>query len=439
LYSINLGLFLHPVKQVELKLVSKKSSLSGDILIPASKSHTIRAVAIATMAKGRSVLHNPLKSADTYSAMRAGQEFGAEIKEEETVWIVDGIGGKISPAARFIDVANSGTTLRIFTALAALANHPLSFDGDSSIRKRPMTPILSALRRLGAISEPQNDKCPVTITGPIHGGITRVDGISSQFLTSLLIATPLVEGDTEIIVENLHEKPYIEITLDWLRSQNIKFEQKGLDWFRVKGNQHYTAFDRRIPADFSSATFALCAAAVTRSEIVIKGLDFSDHQGDKMVFDYLKAMGMKMNQEKNGIRVKGEELTGIEIDMNATPDALPAMAVAGCFAKGKTKLLNVAQARLKECDRISAIATELTKMGAKIEELKDGLIIEQSDIHGALVHGYDDHRMVMALAIAGLAVKGETIIDTAESVKITYPSFVEDMVKIGAKLERIND
>jgi 3-phosphoshikimate 1-carboxyvinyltransferase len=430
---------LHAVKYIELKLISRKSTLKGEILIPSSKSHTIRAVAIATMADGISTLHNPLKSADTYSSIRAAQEFGAKVKEEETRWIIEGIAGKISPAACFVDVANSGTSLRIFTALAALASHRIGFDGDNSVRKRPMAPLLYALKRLGAIVEPQNERCPFTINGPIQGGKTRVDGLSSQFLTALLFATPLINGDTEIEVENLHEKPYIEITLDWLRRQNIQFEHKGLDWFAIKGNQQYKAFERQIPADFSSATFALCAAAVTDSEILIKGLDFTDHQGDKMVFEHLKMMGVKMQQAKDGLWVKGGELTGIEIDMNATPDALPALAVVGCFAQGKTKLLNVAQARLKECDRISAIATELTKMGGKIQELKDGLIIEQSVLHGTQVHGYEDHRMVMALAIAGLGVPGETTVDTSEAIKITYPSFVEDMSRIGAQFERIND
>ncbi len=422
-----------------MRLLSRKSSLSGEILIPSSKSHTIRAVAIAAMAEGVSSLRNPLISADAYSAIRAAQEFGAKVKEEKSVWTIEGVGGRVSPAATFVDVANSGTTLRIFTALAATAGHRIGFDGDNSIRKRPMAPLISALTNLGAIIEPHTDKCPFTINGPIHGGYTQVNGLSSQYLTSLLFATPLIDGDTEIVVDDLHERPYVEITLDWLRSQNIKFDHKGLNWFSIKGNQRYKSFDRQIPADFSSATFAVCAAAVTGSEILIKGLDFNDHQGDKMVFEYLQRMGVKMQQEKDGLRVKQGSLNGIEIDMIDTPDALPAMAVVGCFASGQTKLLNVAQARLKECDRISATAAELRRMGGKIEELEDGLIINQSDLYANTVHGYEDHRMVMALAVAGLGVKGDTIVDTAESIKITYPSFVEDMKNIGAQFERIND
>lgn len=415
-----------------MKIESQKSALAGDILIPASKSHTIRAVAIATMAEGESVLRNPLESADARAAFRAAAEFGATIIEEDGCWRIKGIGKEISPAADFVDVANSGTTLRIFSALATLSSRYITFDGDKSIRKRPMTPLLSALRNLGGSVKAYQDKCPFAVKGPLQGGKTTVDGISSQFLTALLFTAPLSDGETEIIVENLHEKPYVEITLDWLRHQKIKFEQKELEWFRIPGGQRYTAFDKQIPADFSSATFAVAAAAVTRSELLIRGLDFNDHQGDKAVFDYLKKMGMLIRHEKKGVRVIGDELNGITIDMNATPDALPAMAVVACFAKGTTKLLNVAQARLKECDRIAAVTSELRKMGANIEELADGLVIHQSELTGTEVHGYDDHRMVMALAIAGMAATGKTTVDTAEAVSVTYPTFTEDMKKLGA-------
>jgi 3-phosphoshikimate 1-carboxyvinyltransferase len=421
-----------------LKFVSTQSKLSGDITVPASKSHTIRAVAIATMASGQSILRNPLESADARSAFRAAAEFGAKIRVEENAWIIDGVGGQINQVASFVDVANSGTTLRIFSALAALASHDITFDGDASIRKRPMTPLLSALKRLGANVKSLDDKCPFTIHGPLKGGKTKVNGISSQFVTALLFSSPLAKGDTEIVVENLHEKPYVEISLEWLRSQNIQFDQKGLEWFRIKGNQEYKAFDRQIPADFSTATFALCAAAITQSEILIRGLDFSDHQGDKKVFNFVEQMGVELVHKPEGILVKGKPLKGIDIDMNDTPDALPALAVLGCFASGKTRLLNVEQARLKECDRLKAITTELKKMGANIEELPDGVIIGQSDLRGANVHGYDDHRMVMALALAGLAASGETIVDTAESADVTYPGFFIDFLKMGAKFEKIN-
>ena len=417
-----------------MKLRSTKSTLSGEILIPASKSHTIRAVSIAAMAQGVSVLRNPLLSADALSSIAGAREMGAEIETGKD-WTIRGVGGKPVTSCRLIDVGNSGTTLRIQTALCALADHPVKLDGDKSIRTRPMTPLLSALEKLGVkVLESSEGKCPFVIQGPIRGGKTIVNGISSQFLTALLIACPLAEGDTEIIVENLHEKPYVEITLDWLRKMNIQFEQKGLDWFFIKGGQQYKAFERAVPADFSSATFSACAAAITGSEVLIRGLDFADHQGDKALFSYLEKMGVSLKRTQKGIFVKGGKLHGIDIDMNDTPDALPSLAVTGCFASGTTRLLNVAQARLKECDRITASVTELSKMGARIEELKDGMVIHHSKLKGTHVHGYDDHRMVMALVVAGLAAEGETIVDTAEAVKVTYPTFVEDMGRIGAKI-----
>jgi 3-phosphoshikimate 1-carboxyvinyltransferase len=298
-----------------------------------------------------------------------------------------------------------------------------------------MMPLLSALENLGVeIIDSSGGKCPFTIKGPIKGGKTTVNGVSSQFLTALLIACPLAPTDTEIIVESLNEKPYIEITLDWLRRMGINFEKQGLEWFKIYGKQQYKAFEREIPADFSSAAFPLCAAAITNSELLIKGLDFSDHQGDKAVFGYFEKMGMEIRHVPEGVKVSGNGLAGVDIDMNATPDALPAMAVAACFAKGTTRLLNVPQARLKECDRIAAMTKELTKLGARVEELSDGLVIHQSRLKGTEVHGYDDHRLVMALSVAGLAAEGETVVDTAESASVTFPSFVADMKKLGAQL-----
>jgi 3-phosphoshikimate 1-carboxyvinyltransferase len=417
-----------------LKLISEKSHLTGEIQIPASKSHTIRAVAIAGMAEGKSLLVNPLVSSDTLSCINGIKEFGAAVNQLRNLEIT-GIKGIITADCKKIDVGNSGTTLRILTALAALASHPVTFDGDASIRQRPMIPLLKALENLGAKVDSKDGKCPVIVRGPIKGGKTSINGISSQFVTALLIACPLAENNTEIFVENLHEKPYLEITLDWLGRQGIKYENKGLDWFKIKGGQRYKAFERFIPADFSTATFPLCAAAIAGSNVLIRGLDFSDHQGDKKVFRFIEKMGARIKYTSEGVLVSSGKLRGIEIDMNATPDALPALAVVACFAEGRTRLFNVAQARLKECDRISATATELKKMNAEVDEQEDGLIIKKSKLAGTNVCGYDDHRMVMALTLAGIASEGQTIVDSAESVNITYPSFIEDMKSLGANIK----
>jgi len=421
-------------KAGKVKITSRRSSLVGSILIPASKSHTIRAVAFATMADGISVLKNPLMSDDARSALAAARVMGAVVNEDSD-WTIEGISGRVEPAGSYIDVGNSGTSLRIFTALSALFNQAVKFDGDDSIRQRPMMPLLSALETLGVkIVETTSGKCPFIVQGPIKGGSTRVNGISSQFLTALLIACPIAEGDTEIFVDNLNERPYVEMTLAWLKKFNIEPERQGLEHFFIKGGHKYNAFEMAIPGDFSSAAFPLCAASITGSSVLIRGLDFSDHQGDKEVFSFLSKMGIDMKHSAEGVLVKGGKMKGIDIDMNNTPDALPAMAVAGCMAEGTTRLLNVPQARLKECDRIAATAAELKKMGADIEELEDGLVIRQSRLKGTNVHGYNDHRMVMALAVAGLSADGETVVDTANAVGVTYPGFVKDMQSLGAEL-----
>lgn len=391
------------------------------------------------MTNGVSVLSNPLMSDDARSALNASKISGAEITEGNE-WIIKGTYAGKGFRGGNIDVGNSGTSLRIFTALTALFDKEVRFDGDNSIRTRPMLPLLSALENLGVkIIETSAGKCPFVIQGPIKGGKTSVSGLSSQFLTALLIACPLAMGDTEITVDTLNEKPYVEMTLDWLEKSGIKLYREGLERFVIQGNQHYMPFNREIPGDFSSAAFSLCAAAITGSVITIKGLDFKDHQGDKEVFTFFRDMGIEMVFTDEGVTVKGGLMRGIDIDMNNTPDALPAMAVAACFAEGTTRLLNVPQARLKECDRIAATATELKKMGADITELEDGLVIRKSRLKGTSLHGYHDHRMVMALAVAGLAAEGETVIDTADAAGVTYPGFVNDMRNIGADFNLINE
>jgi 3-phosphoshikimate 1-carboxyvinyltransferase len=268
------------------------------------------------------------------------------------------------------------------------------------------------------------------------GGRAYVDASkTSQYLTSLLINCPLASGDSDIVVHNVVERPYIEMTLGWLDEQGIRYEKEGFEHFVIPGGQSYQAFEKSIPADFSSATFFLCAAAITGSELTLLGLNMADSQGDKAVVDMLREMGAKIEELPEGIRVTGGSLKGGEFDLANTPDALPALAVTACFAEGITRLVNVAQARHKETDRIRAMRRELSKMGARIEELPDGLEITGSLLHAAKVNGHKDHRIVMALAVAGLACERRTEIDTAESVSVTFPNFAELMRSAGANMQ----
>ena len=425
-----------------MKLIVNKSRLAGEVKIPASKSHTIRAVAIASLATGQSTIRNPLVSGDTQAAVRTYQALGAKIDTSDPkLWKVIGTGGKLTVPKEIIDVGNSGTTLRIAMGSAALvkSGQTTTFTGDEQIQSRPVGLLINSLSDLGAKckSIKNNGKAPVEITGRLTGGKTAIAASTSQYLSSLLLCTPLAAEDTEIDVTLLNEPDYVQMTLDWLDKQSIEYENQKLRKFKIKGNQGYNAFDVTIPADFSSATFFLCAGALFAEEITLLGLDFSDSQPDKAVVDYLKAMGANITTRTDSVTVKATVLKGTELDMNKTPDALPAMAVTAAFAKGTTTLINVPQARTKETDRIRCMAEELKKMDIDVEELPDGLTIQQSRPKSAELHGRSDHRIVMALSLAGLSLDDQTIIDTAEAMSVTFPDYVELMKSIGANIELV--
>ncbi|MHC4353663.1 MAG: 3-phosphoshikimate 1-carboxyvinyltransferase [Planctomycetota bacterium] len=423
-----------------MKLIVEKSRLKGTVAIPGSKSHTIRAVAIASLAEGESLIRDPLDSSDTRAAVACYRAMGAEIDTSDPkCWRVSGAGGRIRTPEQIIDVGNSGTTLRVAMGSAALAgaDQKISFTGDEQIQTRPVGPLIDSLNDLGAgcVSLRGNGKVPVEITGKLAGGKTTIAAATSQYLSSLLLCAPLASADTQIDVNLLNEPGYVQMTLDWLDKQQIEYENQQMGRFSIKGNQSYKAFDASVPADFSSATFFLCGAALAGDDVTLLGLDFADSQPDKAVVDYLKTMGADISVGSDSVVVRACGLHGADLDMNETPDALPAMAVTAAFAEGTTKLLNVPQARNKETDRIACMAQELKKMDVEVEELADGLIIEGGRPKPAVLHGWADHRIVMALSLAGLNLDSRSSIGTAEAISVTFPDYVGLMRNIGANME----
>lgn len=428
-----------------MEIILKPARMCGAIDIPGSKSHTIRALLIALFAHGRSTLSNALDSQDTNACMQLCECLGAHMKwmenspSEPPTLIVDSSGVRIEEASAklqpiIIDCGNSGTTLYLASAMctAGLGGRTIEFRGDRQLASRPIGPLLDSLSDLGATIARTADELPFTINGPLAGGATSMECKTSQYLSALLLASPLAKGDTHIEVPLLNERPYVKMTQYWLDKQNIEYKcNNRLSSFMIKGNQTYKTFDECIGGDYSSATFFFCGAAITGGEITVRGLDRNDPQGDKAVLDVLERMGCTVTWHGDAVTVEGpNRLKAGEFDLNDIPDALPALAVASCFADGPVRLYNVWQARLKETDRIAAMASRISRLGGRAKELDDGLEIHPVDcFHATSIDGFGDHRIVMAMALASLRSRSGLTIEDAHEAAVTFPTFFELFAK----------
>jgi 3-phosphoshikimate 1-carboxyvinyltransferase len=429
-----------------MRVSISKSSVKGEVFAPPSKSYTHRAITLAALSK-ESIVRRPLISADTLATIRASEMFGASVKREEENLIIHGFNGKPNVPDDVIDAANSGTTLRLMTAIAGLTDGITVLTGDSSLRTRPNGPLIKVLNQLGArtCSTRGNERAPLVVKGGIEGKEVSIDGsISSQFISAILIACPLAENSTTLsIIGKLKSRPYVEVTIEMLELAGVKIhtdESNGTK-FIIPGKQKYNLKEYTIPGDFSSASYLLAAAAMTEgSEITVKNL-FPSKQGDKLIIETLKKMGADISWDKEAgvVTVRGgRKLKAITFDAGATPDLVPTVAVLAAIAEGTSRIENAEHVRYKETDRLRALATELPKLGVKLKEEKDSLTITGGKLKGAEVHGWDDHRIVMSLALAGM-VAGNTTIDTTESVAISYPDFFKDMSNLGVKIKQISE
>lgn len=414
--------------------------------IPPSKSHSIRAILFATMATGRSFLKGLLESPDIEAALSAAKALGAGVhRENSTDVTIDGVAGVPKLTTDEIDVGNSGQVLRFFGALAALSSQPILFKGDASISsQRTIEPLLHALNQLGARAESlnQNGFAPMRVQGPMRSGRVDLCGRDSQPVSGMLIATAFLGGPTTIQTQNAGELPWIALTLSWLDRLGIGYRAEGPGHYQVKGGAQYRGFSYQPPGDFSSAAFPAIAALITGQEVTLDNLDSKDVQGDRQLFDYLHAMGALIEEDftHNKVHIKpGLALQGISIDVNPLIDALPILAVLGCFAKGETHLTNALPARGKECDRIHVMAQSLKRLGADIEEESDGLKIRSSTLKAPLdgkpFSSYGDHRIAMALTVAALFTQGELVIEGVGCIEKSYRTFVQDMRLLGACIQ----
>ncbi len=321
--------------------------------------------------------------------------------------------------------------------------------GDESIRtlRKISRNLFEPFEALGVqiISTKNDGMAPLLIKGKVDGGIAHMDGIGCQPVFSVLIASAFSQKPVEVFASNPGEKAYIDLLLYWFRKVGLDYEnvENKYEHYRFPGNKPPRAFDAEIPLEWSAPAYPLLAAILTpNSEITVRGMNWEDLYGDKQVISILRDMGASIRIDDDALTARTSELHGIEIDMNDLPDQVPTIAVAACFARGKTAIKNALTARWKECDRIAAMCRELSKMGANVIEKEDGLIIDQDGtwtLQPARLDGYYDHRMVLSLALAGMQIEGETRISDAQMVEKSFENFIPDMRNVGANLRLVEE
>ncbi len=462
-----------------MKAIAKKSVLSGHITVPGSKSHTIRALILAAMADGISHISNPLPSNDCLSTAAAVRKIGADVdfgnSENEvgnsnensaeksvgnsaggTVWTVKGAGAGLHLPDGEIDVGNSGSLMYFLCPVLSTLSGECTFTGDESICRRPVNHLIDALCQLGADARSLKggETPPFSFCGPIDVNRTLVtEGALSQYISGFMMAASRLNGTLKMELWNPKETPYLTMTKLWLESVgvpvNISSDFKKIS---VTGPVPFKAFDRAVPSDWEGVAFPLIAALISDSEIVIDNVDGSGSQGDDKIVEVLQSVGAdiewKRDEEKlivrGGKALSTKNLPGGElvVEMSAFPDAICALAVIACFIEGKTVFTDIDICRKKETDRIKAMTSELTKLGAKIVDEGERLVVYGDGgkaLHGGEVESFKDHRIVMSLACMGLGLnEGDKItVNDAEWCSVTFPHFFEVMNKIGANFEII--
>lgn len=388
------------------------------------------------LSSGTTRIRDPLFSDDTEITLRVSRMMGADVNMKDDIEITGPSELKAPPSE--IDCHGSGTTLRIFTALSSLTSGTCLLTGDDTLRRRPMGDLLEALCKLGvdAKSVNGNDRPPVEIHGRgLTGGKTSIRGdVTSQYITGLLFACSRAKGDSRIeLTTRLESRPYVEMTLGIMQQFGVAAVPSG-DWsyFTVQGSQEYRPQEYVIEGDFSSAAFLMAAGALAGG-VSVTGLRTDSVQGDAAIVDLLESMESSVRSGGEGFAIKSDELQAIDIDASDIPDLVPVLTVLATQARGTTSIYNAGRLRLKESDRIASTSQELRKMGARINESKDGLVVGgPTPLHGAVLDSHDDHRIAMSCVIAGLVADGPTIVENIECVKKSYPGFMRDLQSIGA-------
>jgi 3-phosphoshikimate 1-carboxyvinyltransferase len=416
-----------------VKEIKPCKQVQATLTLPGSKSYTHRALMAAALAAGESVLTNALKAEDTELTARALAQLGAGIDWQGATVRVTGREGRWLPVTLPIYLGNSGTSMRFLTALVALGQGEYLLTGTARLCRRPLGELLTALGEIGVRTVcDKDDGCPpVRVTGGLTGGQTNLSGgTSSQYLSALLFIGPLAPKGLEIqVTGELVSRPYVDLTLEVLSDFGISYYREGYRLFRLPGGQVYQPRDYEIEADASSASYFWAAAALTGGRVTITNLSLESSQGDAAFPEVLERMGCALESTPAGLTVQGGPLQGVEVNMAAMPDLVPTLAVLAAFAQGDTVITGVAHLRHKESDRLAAVAAELTRLGIEARETEDGLVIRGGAPRGTVIHTYDDHRLAMSFAVAGLKAAGMSIADP-DCVAKSFPGFWEFFARL---------
>ena len=414
----------------------KKSKIHGKITCPPNKSYTHRAIFLAALSDGKSIVRNILRANDTIATINACKAFGVEVHEEDNIIMIKNtIGSTIQGS--MINAQNSGTTIRIAIAIAALSGGSTMLTGDASLKKRPMLPILNSLETLGVTSESNDGKPPITIKGKINGNEVNIDGdISSQFISALLIIAPRLENGLKLNVNGeLVSKPYIDLTIAIMKEFGVKVHSEIPYQKYIIEHQIYKPTTFTIPSDFSNLALLLAANVLLGDGLEINISLGELPQGDEAIIDILEKLGVSITLEGDKITTKSPKiLDGGKFDLSDTPDLLPALAILSLKSSKPIEIFNVKHARYKETDRIAVISRELKKIGIDVKENDDGMILTPTkNLIPAELNSESDHRLFMAFSIIGMYI-GDCTVTDPDSIQVSYPNFISDMKNSGAQI-----
>lgn len=415
-----------------MKKLARCFEIKGKVKAPPSKSMMLRAVAFSLLASGKSEILNPSTCQDSLTALSVACRLGAKVSSEKDRMVIS---RENEPDSRILDCGESGLALRMFAPVASIWTGEFVLTGSGSLMRRPVFMMEKTFRDLGVSFSSKNGFPPVKIKGPLQGGSAEVDGsVSSQFLTGLLIALPLLRRDSSLKIFDLKSSPYLHMTSQFLEAQGLTISNSDDKEIFIKGNQDYHPFTYRVEGDWSAASFLLVAGAVG-GEVEVTGLNLKSPQADRKILKALEKCGAEVIVDNSKVKVRKKSLVSFEFDCTDCPDLFPPLVVLACKCRGISRIRGVERLRYKESDRAGALVEEFTRLGANLRLKGNMLEVECSGIKGRKVDAHNDHRIAMALALASINAGGDIYIEGSKSVAKSYPEFFEDFAGIGGRVD----